>query len=333
MILITGGAGYIGSVLVKHLLNQNYKVRVIDSFWFGKESLAEYKNKIEIVEGDIRNPPKDIFKNIDSVIHLAGFSNDPTANFDTKTNFEINTYATLSFAKQAKSKGVKQFIFGSSCSIYDQGFTSKIKTLRESDKVFPKSAYSLSKYQAEQGLLDLASNKFCVVVVRKGTVYGYSSRMRYDLVINTMVKDALSYGKINVLAGGVQFRPLISVDDVARGYILFLKQNSSKLNKNIFNLLSNNFRIIDVAKIVKKSLKKYRNVSISVSDVFIETRNYKVSNKKIKKYLNFKPVDNIESIAKDMIKKIYKFKKTDFDNFNYYNIEWMKRMYEKQQRL
>lgn len=333
MILVTGGAGYIGSVLIKHLLKENYQVSVIDTFWFGEDSLSEYKGKIEIVKGDIRYPLKGIFKDIECVIHLAGFSNDPTANFDTKTNFEINTLATISFAKEAKKRGVKKFIFGSSCSVYDQGLMTKTRILDEEDKIFPKAAYSLSKYKAENSLLEMADSSFCVTIVRKGTVYGYSSRMRYDLVVNTMIKDALSKGRLNVLGGGIQFRPLISVDDVGRGYLLFLKADSKKINKNVFNLLSKNYRIIDVARLVKKGLPGKSNMVINVSKVLLDRRNYKVSNKKIIKVLGFRPTDDITSVVKNTITQIKMNRKDDFDNFNYYNIEWMRRRYEKQKYL
>lgn len=325
MILVTGGAGYIGSLLTQELVKRKIPTRILDSFIFGKQSIEKFKNKIEIVKGDIRNPPKGIFKDITTVIHLAGLSNDPTANFDPQTNYQINTVSTINLANLAKQNKVKRFIFGSSCSIYDQGLKKRQIIQDENSFVNPIAPYSLSKLKAEKGILPLADDKFTVVVVRKGTVFGYSPRMRYDLVVNTMIKDALQKGKITVLAEGKQWRPLISINDVACGYIKLLKTPKQKINKEIFNLLTDNFRIIDIAKKVKKAVSHLMKVDLQIEKAIIETRSYKVSNKKMQKVLKFFPKDTIEDFVSEMVKKELE----DFDNPKYYNIQWMKLLYQK----
>lgn len=329
MILVTGGAGYVGSVLVKKLVNKKYPVRVFDSLIFGGASLKDVKKKIELVKGDIRNPPRNIFKGIKTVIHLAGLSNDPTANFDPKANFEINTLGTIKLARLARQNKVQRFIFASSCSIYDQGLNSKQRMLNEDSIVNPTAPYSFSKFMAEQKILPLADNNFVVVVVRKGTVFGYSPRMRYDLVVNTMVKDAFLNGKITVLCSGKQWRPLISVNDITKAYLLLITAPQNKINRQIFNVLAYNLRIVDVAKQVKKVVSKHIPVKLIIDKRIIETRSYKVSDRKISRILGYKAQEKLTDTVKELIKKIKLNKKDDFNNPNYYNIEWMKLHYQK----
>lgn len=329
MILVTGGAGYIGSVLVKKLVSKKYPVRVFDSLIFGDSALNDVKEKIELIKGDIRNPPKNLFKDIRTVIHLAGLSNDPTANFDPTANYEINTLGTIKLALHAKQNKVKKFIFASSCSIYDQGLSSKTKVLNEDSVVNPTAPYSYSKFMAEQKILPLADDKFNIIVVRKGTVLGYSSRMRYDLVVNTMVKDAFSTGKITILCSGKQWRPLISVDDVVKAYLLLIDHAKNKINRQIFNVLAYNLQIVDVAKQVKEIVSKHVPVRLIIDKRVVETRSYKVSNKKISQILGFEAKEKLSDTVSHLIKKIKKNKKDDFHKPNYYNIEWMKLYYQK----
>lgn len=332
MILVTGGAGYIGSVLTAELVKRNYQVRVFDSLIFGAKSLEKIKDKIEIVKGDIRHPPKNIFKNIEVVIHLAAISNDQTADFDPQSCYQINTSATIKLAKLAKKKSVERFIFGSSCSIYDQGLKGKHFIQDETSLVNPVASYSLSKYQAEQKILPLANDKFTVVVVRKGTVFGYSPRMRFDLVINTMVKNAFQKGKIIVLASGKQWRPFISVSDVCRGYLNLLTASTKSVNREIFNFVTYNYQIIEIAKIVKRILQPRVKVQLDVKRKLVETRSYKVSNQKIRKILKF-PASNLEKEIKMLAKILEKQQISDFDDPNYYNIEWMKLQYQRKKYL
>lgn len=329
MILITGGAGYVGSILVPTLLKNNYSVRVLDSLIFGKQSLRDVKDKIELVKGDIRNPPKRIFKGIKAVIHLAGLSNDPTANFDPKANYQINALATIQLARLAKNQKVERFIFGSSCSIYDQGLEKGYILQDEKAKVNPTAPYSVSKLTAEENILPLADNKFCVTVLRKGTIFGYSPRMRYDLVVNTMIKDAFLSKKINIKAAGKQWRPLISIKDATKGYQKILTSPITKVNKQIFNLLSDNYMIITVGKTVQKNLKSHIKVNLAVEKVIIETRSYKVSGRKMKELLYFSPSESISSSIKEIIGHINQNQISDFNNPAYYNIQWMKLMYQK----
>ena len=192
-VLLTGGAGYIGVVLLKKLLKKNYTVRLLDNFLFGKDSLKPYIKKIEVVAKDIRKVAKKDLDGIEAVIHLAGLSNDPMAEFDPKANFEINTQGTIRLAGLCKELRIKRFTFGSSASIYHRGILKRTRVQHEEMLVRPKAAYSVSKYKAENELLKMADENFTPIIFRQGTVYGFSPRMRYDLVVNTMLKTCLLY--------------------------------------------------------------------------------------------------------------------------------------------
>lgn len=331
-VLLTGGAGYIGAVLCERLVNAGFDVRLFDRFYFGRKPIAKLNSKIEVIEGDIRDFPEDLLNNIDTVIHLAALSNDPTAEFNPQANNQINTESTVRLAKSAKKKGVKRFIFASSCSIYDLGLENENGIKDEIAKVEPKAAYSSSKYQAEKKILKLADEDFCVVILRKGTVFGFSPRMRYDLVVNTMVKNTLSSGTIKVLSRGIQWRPLVDVNDVAEAYLKALGASKEKVNRQVFNISLGNFLMKDLAYIVQKALKKH--FSINPKIIFEEPdrrdRSYRVSNTRAKQVLRFVPEVSIEESVIKMVKKIKKNKVTVFDNPIYYNIEWMRPILEKE---
>lgn len=332
MILITGGAGYIGAVLTEKLVQKDLSVTVFDRFYFGKSSLEHLQNKIKIIEGDIRTFNEELLTNVEIIIHLAALSNDPTAEFNPLANYQINTEATVRLAKIAKKKGVKKFIFASSCSIYDTGFENGSCIKNEQSRVRPKAAYSLSKYQAEKALLELAGKNFCVVILRKGTVFGYSPRMRYDLVVNTMVKDALSQGIIKIFAGGLEWRPLVAVEDAAQAYWAALTAPASLVNGQIFNIALDNFLVKDLAYLIQKILDNY--FSIKTKTVFVNAsgliRSYRVSNQKIAKILNFKPKVSVEESVKKMVEKISNGHFADFANPLYYNIALMRPILEKE---
>ena len=335
LILITGGGGYIGSVLVEKLVNQGYSVRVFDKFYFGRAPLKYLIGKIEIVEGDIRRIPQNLFDNVGSIVHLASLSNDPTADFAPSANYKINTLGTKTLAQIAKSKGVKKFIFASSCSIYDEGLAKDGIIKDEAANVKPTAFYSASKYQAERELLNLADDNFQVIIFRNGTVFGFSSRMRYDLVVNTMVKNTLETGIIKVYCRGVQFRPLVDVEDVAKAYITALESQNPALNRNIINLALGNFQVGQVAKIVQKTLVD--KFSIKSKIIFEQDekldRSYQVTTDKATKLLNFVPRTSIEKSVVKMVENIRKRGMTDFSSPIYYNIDQMLPLLKKELKL
>ncbi len=339
-VLVTGGAGYLGSVLVYQLINKGLSVRVFDKFYFGKESLKPYLGRIEIMQGDIRNF-HEALDDVKVVIHLGGLSNDPTAEFRPRENMEINTKATIELAKACLEKKINKFIFGSTASIYDKGLMSANIIQDENSLVEPLAAYSVSKFEAEKALLELMkeNDNFCPVILRKGTLYGYSPRMRYDLVVNTLVKDAFTKGRLKAFCGGNQWRPLVDVLDAARAYMVCLEADENKVKGEIFNVAYGNFQIMDVAHRIKEALKNIRPVEVDIDYTPGKIdRSYSISNEKLEDRLKFRYKVTIEDSARNMAGKIKDFldkggNVSELENNIYYNIRWMQHLADMESKI
>ena len=187
-ILVAGGAGYIGCVLVPRLLERGYRVRVLDRLYFGEEPLASFRDRVELVVADVRDIPASAFDGVDGVINLSGLSNDPTAEYDPEANWQMNALATETLGRACVERGIERYVFASSCSLYD-GLPPGMHDESGADR----AARGLRDLQALRrgALLELAGEGLTPVIMRNGTVYGWSPRMRFDLVVNTFVKDAL----------------------------------------------------------------------------------------------------------------------------------------------
>jgi nucleoside-diphosphate-sugar epimerase len=326
-ILVVGGAGYVGCVLVPELLERGYAVKVFDRLYYGDQGLRDVLDHIDLEVGDIRTMTSAALEDVDAVINLGGLSNDPTAEYNPKANYEMNTTATETLARLCKEAGVRRYVFASSCSIYDigEGNDEKDILLDETSPVDPRAAYSRSKYEAEKILLALADDDFCPVILRKGTVYGFSPRMRYDLVVNTFVKDALSKGHFTPFSGGEMWRPMVDVRDAAKAYITCLQAPEDKVSGQIFNVVNRNFRISELALRVREGLRQAEvSAEVTPDYRYKGVRNYRVSGKKLERLLDFKPTVSIEESVVDMVEKIHRFGYADFDNPRFYNIRWMK---------
>lgn len=328
-VLVTGAGGYIGSVLVEQLLKRGYQVRAFDTFFWGKRPIENTSKKLEVIRGDIRSIKARVIKGADYIIHAAGLSNDPMADFNRKANFEINTKATKRFVKLCKQHSVKKFIFASSASIYDRKNGGKILQ-DENSKVIPIAAYSVSKHKAEKEIIKLKDKNFCPVIFRQGTVYGYSKRLRYDLVVNTMVKDALQNGIIHVFTKGAQYRPLVDVKDVAKVYILAIESDNPKICGEIFNLRYKNYTVLQLSRIIRKTLEnKFKiKIKVKIENTQKVGRNYKITGDKLRAFFKWKPQIPVEESVQDLVQQIKKNKNTDFSHPRYYNIEWMKLLTE-----
>jgi nucleoside-diphosphate-sugar epimerase len=333
MILVTGGAGYVGCILVRELLSKGETVRVFDRLFFGEDGLQEVRDKVELIEGDLRYFDEAILDGIDSVIHLAGLSNDPTAEFNPKANHEMNTVATEVLANACKRRGIKRFVFASTCSIYDKGLYAEDRLLDEESDVSPRAAYAVSNREAERALLAMADDRFCPVILRKGTLYGFSPRMRYDLVVNTFVKDALMNGSLKVFCGGEMWRPLVDVTDAAKAYICCVEAPEHKVHGQIFNLVFKNYRILELAHWVREAFKPIKKLEIEVDYSHYRTRSYRVSGQKIETVLGFKPSVPVKESVEHMVKMIQKNGYTDYLNPKYYNIQWLMLLSEMEGRL
>ena len=269
-VLITGGAGYLGSVLSRKLLNKGYNVRVLDQLWYGKESIESISDKkFECIQTDIRNLTETVraMKDIDAVIHLASIVGMPASSIEPKTSEEINYLATKNIAELCQLHEIENYIFASTCSVYGSQPDSLIT---EKSHVQPLDFYAKSKYMSERaiGWLNRAPT-----ILRFGTLFGLSPRMRFDLVINLFIAQALKEKSITV-HGGDQFRPFLHVEDAADALIFVLE---NKID-GTYNVISENMTIKDAAE----RIKKLTNCEIKISKDILDERNYKVSGDKIK---------------------------------------------------
>lgn len=331
MILVTGGCGYIGSVLIPILLERGYQVRVFDKLYFGEESLKDIKDKIDLVAGDVRDFPSSVLDGIDGVIHLGSLSNDPTAAFDPDANHTINFEGTIKLAKACKDRGIGRFTFASTCAAY--GFHLN----GIADETFPTNAqsdYAQSKLDTDIELQNMADNKFSPVILRQATVFGYSPRMRWDLVVNAFVMHAFKTGRLDVWFGGEAWRPLIHVKDVAEAHIRCLEADADKVRGEIFNLVDKNYRILELAHRVRRALAEMGiNVEVDVNYDEVDHRSYRNSGNKISQVLNFTPAVSVEEGVKEIVEVLRSGRYRDFDHPKYYNMRWMKLLIEIEEML
>lgn len=332
-VLVTGGAGYVGAVLVPVLLRRGYRVRVFDKLIFGDEGLADVANQIEIVQGDVCDFDDGVLDDVDKVIHLAGLSNDPTAEFNPKANYLINVEGTRNVAQSCIRRKISRFIFASSCSIY-YSLNPYDGILDEESEISPTAPYSVSKKEAENLLRELASPDFCPVFLRKGTIFGASPRMRYDLVVNAFTRDAWDRGRLTVFAGGEMWRPLLHIEDAAEAYVNSLELPQSVVHAQAFNLLHKNYRILELAHWTKYVLRDKKQIEV---DVLYQDgapcRSYQVSANKFKEVYGYVPPRGIAQSVFDMWQRFENNINTDFGNPEYYNIAWLKMLSSMQRRI
>lgn len=330
VVLVTGGAGYIGAVLVNELLKRGEKVRVFDKLYFGDAALEGVRSKIDLIQGDVREFPEAVLDNVKAVMHLGSLSNDPTADFDPKANREINFEGTMRVAEACKRKGIQHFTFASSAAII--GF--HVDSIADEDYTpNPQSEYAQSKLDAENGLLSLVSDDFTPIIFRQATVFGFSPRMRWDLVVNTMTKDAFSKGVISVYCVGDNWRPLVHVKDVAKAHIRAMSAPEENVKGQIFNLVHKNYKIKDLGQEIGDILKQHFPVKVNILTGAKESRSYRISSEKTKKVLGFEAKHSVEEAVLEILSLLKEDKYTDFSNPIYYNINWMKYLVDMEARL
>lgn len=253
-VLVTGGAGYLGCRLVPLLLEAHWDVCVLDRGCFGLAGLDAHP-ALAIRRGDVRRLQEldGIFDGLDAVIHLAGLANDPSCDLDPEMAWDVNVESTLELARGALQAGVSRFIFASSCAVYGQGV---FESLDEASPANPVSTFARTKLAAEAGLLAMASGHFAPTVVRAGTLFGVSARMRFDLAVNQMAATAVRGGRIEVRGGGGQWRPFIHVEDAARAYTTLLSAPMADVTGEIYNLGDNtlNLQILALAEQVARQI-------------------------------------------------------------------------------
>jgi nucleoside-diphosphate-sugar epimerase len=325
-ILVAGGAGYIGSVLVRKLLRRGYRVRILDRLYFGEESLAEIRDDIELVVADVRDIPDSVLTGVDGVINLSGLSNDPTAEFNPEANWQMNALATENLGRECVARGIERYVFASSCSLYD-GLPPGMHT--EQANVEPRAAYATSKRYGEERLLELVDEGLCPVILRNGTVYGWSPRMRFDLVVNTFVKDALLSGELKLHGGGWMWRPLVDVCDCADAMIAAFEAPAEKVRGEIFNVVHSNYQIRELAMIVAGSVQLTgRTVTLGEVPSLNLTRNYECANAKLSMTLGFIPRRSVLEAVTDMLAQLDPANLVYLTDPRAYNIRWLELLHD-----
>ncbi|HXW54717.1 MAG TPA: SDR family oxidoreductase [Candidatus Cybelea sp.] len=297
-VLVLGGAGYLGSVLVPGLLARGFRVRIFDSFLFGEESLRDvrFHSRCELVRGDVRDR-KELLRaalGFDSVIHLAGIVGDGACEENKQLATEINCAATRMLAESAPRCGIRRLLFASSCSVYG----SSGGRLSEDSLLNPLSVYAQSKIESEKALLAARTKEFAPTVLRLGTLFGISARMRFDLVVNLLVARAVSSGRITI-CNGHSWRPLLHVRDAARAFLACLEAETDLVSGQVFNTGSNflNLQIKDLGDIVASLIP---GTKVAVIENKADRRTYRVSFDKIRRTLGFACRESVESGVREI---------------------------------
>jgi nucleoside-diphosphate-sugar epimerase len=326
LILVTGGAGYIGCILTERLLERGYRVRLLDRLYWGLGPLANVIDRVELLEADVRDMPATALDGVEGVIHLAGLSNDPTAEYDPEANWQMNAIATETLARNCVEREVERLVFASSCSLYD-GLPPGMHD--ETAPIVPRGAYATSKRYGEEALLSLVGEGLCPVMLRNGTVYGHSPRMRFDLVVNTFVKDALLKGELSLHGGGWMWRPLVDVRDVSDALIAVLEAPSDLVRGEIFNVLHSNYQIRELAMLVAGSVQLLgKSVTLSEAPAPRLTRDYECSNTKLASTLGFQPARSVVEAIAGILSSLDVEDKTMLSDPRFYNIRWLELLNE-----
>jgi nucleoside-diphosphate-sugar epimerase len=314
-LLIAGGAGYLGSVLIPKLLERSYKVDVVDLFWFGNH----LPRQVGVLNKDIFHLTVEDLEPYDEVIFLAGLSNDPMAEYSPSKNFIFNAAAPAYLGYIAKIAKVKRYIYASSCSVY--GYTEN-ELYDERRPVSSSYPYGISKLQGEQAALQLVGNGFSVISLRKGTISGYSPRMRLDLIINTMFKTSMRDHTITVNNPSI-WRPILSIQDASTAYIRAIEANEEI--SGVFNIASGNHTVGEVADLIRAAIQERLSQRVNLSIKHIQDfRNYKVSIEKAANVLSFHPTGTVKSIVDDLADNMDRF--SDWDNPAYSNIQTFRKI-------
>jgi nucleoside-diphosphate-sugar epimerase len=313
-VLVTGGAGYLGSILVRKLLDSKHHVRVLDNLLYGDDSIRELLSNqdFELMPGDIRDMRTLVkaINGVDAVVHLAAIVGDQASGLDSRSTVEINYLSTKNIAELCRLYDVEKFVFASTCTVYG---AQPGKVLTEKSKPMPFSLYGETKFKSENAILSM--DNFSPTILRMGTLYGLSPRMRFDLAVNLFIAKAIQEKKITVF-GGNQNRPFLHVEDAANAYVMAIRKNCSGL----FNLGGENMSIIDVAKKIKEYVS---SVEIEINLEIEDKRDYMISSSKIRRSFGFKNKKTIEDAVLEIENAYAKGVLKDYTLPKYRNFDFL----------
>lgn len=252
-VLVTGNHGYIGSVMAPWLQGRGYEVRGLDCGYFRDCTLFQTPDVIPTTRKDLRDIITSDLVGFDAIVHLAALSNDPLGNLNARWTRNINLEATVNLAEHAKAAGVRRFVFSSSCIMYG---VSELDVVDERSPLAPQTEYARSKVEAEAALGQLADDRFSPIFCRNGTIYGLSPRMRFDTVLNNLMGDAFTSGRVTIHSDGTPWRPVVHVRDVARAFGVLLEAPLDRVHNQAFNLGADslNHQVRELAEIVAETV-------------------------------------------------------------------------------
>lgn len=309
-ILVTGDSGYVGTVLCEQLLKSDHKIVGLDLDFFLENDLILHTRDYVRLKKDINEIHEHDLKNIETIIHLAGLSNDPLGELNEELTYKINFDGTINLIQKAKTAGVKNFLYASTQSVYGISENIQNEITEDSQNIQPITAYAKSKYKAEQEMLKKKTKNFRVVIFRPATVFGPSINFRSDIVLNNLVASAYLYEKLIIQSDGKPWRPLLHINDMCKFFIKSIDK-ADKLNGEIINLgyPGYNFQVLDLANKVKKIIPKAK---IIIKNNKIDNRTYKVNFDKAFKF--FKDEINFDlNIEKSITELVNYFDKVKFN--------------------
>jgi len=326
-VLITGGAGYVGSALIPELIKEGFHVKVLDLYMFGHDVLNSVQGhpNLEQIKGDIRDKVllEKIISGCDAVIHLACISNDPSFELNPELGKSINYDAFIPLVDISKSSGVKRFIYASSSSVYG---IKEEKNVTEDLPLLPLTDYSKYKAMCEDILMEKKEPGFVTLILRPSTVCGYSPRLRLDLTVNILTNLAVNNRKITVF-GGQQMRPNIHIKDMVRAYLKSLEWPDEAIDGKIYNVGFENFTVAEIAEKVRSVVGPDIDIVTTPSD---DNRSYHVSSEKIKRELGFVAQHSVEEAAQDLFAAFQAGKiPNSMKDIKYYNIKTMQKLHLK----
>jgi nucleoside-diphosphate-sugar epimerase len=324
-VLVTGGAGYVGCILTPKLLAAGHEVIVYDSMVYGDEGLPK-DPQLTVIKGDIRDTAffASFLKDVDTVIHMACISNDPSFELDPQLSKSINYDCFEPMVKASKEAGVGRFIYVSTSSVYG---VSDAPEVTEEHALVPLTDYNKYKGLCEPLLLKYQSPDFTTVIIRPATICGYSPRMRLDLSVNILTNLAINKRKITVF-GGAQKRPNIHIEDVTDLYVKLLDYPSEKIAGQIFNAGYQNHTITEIAEMVRKVVESEYPELAPIQVEYTTTndpRSYHISSEKIARTLGYRPIRSVEDAVRDLCRAFKAGKLPDsLDDNKYYNVRKLK---------